>query len=145
MSVKRGKMSIVRQLLAVYLWLVAIAVAFQFMVSPLYPESVPGTDVWRVLDWFMMVAVVIAVLANFIRKRTADRGDETGVTREYLEANVMFYGTALLTLWFFYNWFDFLMVGTGQTDPNWNLWNIIDALLPLITGVTGCYVWRCKE
>ena len=133
---------------AAALWLLAVAVAFHFTVSPLYRDAVDIAQVWDVLDWFMSFGVIAAIVINYMRKRSLDsggNGDGT-ITRGYLEANLAFYASGLLTVWFFWNWFDSLALGaTPQGDLAMLMWTFIDPLVVLVSGITGCYLWRCGD
>ena len=67
------------------------------------------------------------------------------VTRGYLDANVAFYITTGVTILFLHNWFSFLATGDvslGDNHTAWVIWAVVDAVLPIILGVTGCRLWR---
>ena len=94
----------------------------------------------------MVVALAIALAANYTRKQDEGGGDPGGsVTRRYLEVNIAFYLTAAVTILFLHNWFSLLAEGTDGLDGNhqaWVIWAVVDTLLPLIVGITGCRLWR---
>ena len=128
-------MSILIRAAAAYLVLLAAAVAINFIVTPLYH---PGGDepftVWEILDWFMAFGMVIALAAGYVDKRRVD-GDGSADIRRYIEANVVFYGAVALFLLFFWNWFSLL---SPNNEPDGQFWAVIDALMPIVLGVTGC-------
>ena len=70
---------------------------------------------------------------NYLYKRDkADSDAGTAITRHYLEANVLFFLTAGLTIAFLYNWFSLLSHGNDYlygNAPAWNIWNVIDIVL----------------
>ncbi len=52
--------------------------------------------------------------------------------------------TAGVTILFLHNWFSLLAFGGDSLDGNhqaWVIWAAVDALLPLVLGVTGCRLW----
>ena len=139
-------MNVLRKLLAVLLIGVALLVAVHFVFNSFYRESLDTVEVWSVLDWPMALALVIALVVHFRRKRALDARAEQGLTREYVEVNVATYGTALVALWFFSNWFNFLNVGMeGESAGNLVMWVIVDALIVLVLSATASYLWRAGE
>ena len=88
-------MSILIRGAAAYLVLLAVVVAVNFIITPLYH---PGGDepfrVWEILNWFMAVGMVIALAGSYVEKRRAD-GDSSADLKRYLEANAVFYGQLL--------------------------------------------------
>ncbi len=137
-------MALMKKLIAMGLILVSIAVALHFMFTPFYPDSVDVSEIWDILDWFMAAAMAVTLIVHYLRKRVFDAKDANGsITREYLEVNVALYASIALTLWFFWNWFDNLTVGAGpQSDTNLINWMLIDPLLVIVFGVTGCHLLR---
>lgn len=131
------------KLLAVFLIGVALLVAVHFVFNSFYRETLDTVDVWSVLNWPIALAIAVALFANIQRKRALDRTSEEGITREYMEVNAALYATALLALWFFSNWFNFLSVGAdGESAANTVVWAIVDAMIVLVLGATGGYLWR---
>ena len=128
-------MSILIRATAAYLVLLAAAVAINFIITPLYH---PGGDepftVWEILNWFMAVGMVIALAASYVDKRRVD-GDGSADIRRYIGANVVFYAAVALFLLYFWNWFSLL---SPNNEPDGQFWVVIDALMPIVLGVTGC-------
>lgn len=136
-------MDVIRKLLAVFLSVVAFLVAVHFVFNSFYRDSLDAVDVWSVLDWPIALAIVIALVVHFRRKFALKREADQAVSREYVEANVAVYGTALVALWFFSNWFTFLNLGTeGESVANVVVWAFVDALIVLVLAATGHYLWR---
>ena len=135
------------KLLGVAFWLLATGVALHFVFSAFYDGLVDVTDVWWVIDWFMAVGTALALIIHYLRKRAADSQDSYGgISREYLEVNAMVYASVLLTLWFFWNWFDFLTGGGADQDTVRSIiWTLVDPLFVIVMGVTGCYLWRAAR
>jgi multisubunit Na+/H+ antiporter MnhB subunit len=139
-------MNALRQLIAVYLVGLAVVVAVNYMIVAVYHE--PGSEaypVWEVLNWFQAVAIVIALVVHSLRKRDLG-GDENGpVTRGYVGVNLAFYGSIILTLWFFANW---LATFYPHEPPmaaqaHMNMWPFINVLAVTVTGAAGMHLW-CK-
>ena len=139
-------MVLLRKLLAAFLIGVALLVAIHFVFNSFYRESFDTVDVWSVLDWPIALALVVVLVVNFQRKRTLSQSAEENVTREYVEVNSATYATALVALWFFSNWFNFLSLGAeGESAANLVVWAIVDALIVLVLSATGSYLWRAGE
>ena len=121
-------MSTASKLLAAAFWLLAAAVALHFMFTPFYDGAADPGQIWDILNWFMAVAVSGALVLHYLRKRTLDiQSDDGAVTRGYLEANLALYASVVLTVWFFWNWFDALTIGAGpQSDNRLLMWVFID-------------------
>jgi hypothetical protein len=140
-------MAVLKKLIAIGLIGLSVVMALHFILSPFYPDlskSLDAGEIWDILNWFMAAGVIALLVVHYLRKRALDeQGADGSVTREYLEANLALYGSILLALWFFWNWFDNLAVGAGvQSNTNLIYWALIDPLLIIAYGVTGCCLWR---
>ncbi len=139
-------MDALRKPVGAYLVLVAIAVALFFIVNPLLDDSIDVAGVWSVLDIFMVIALALGLLFAYLGKQRVDAqqsGD--GVSRAYLEANVIFFAVAAITILFLHNWFSLLAGGQDSLDGNhqvWVIWAAVDTAFPLVLGVLGCRLWR---
>jgi len=131
------------RLISAYLVLVAVAVAVQFVVFPLYAYDSDGDvmgsalDVWHALGWFMAAGLVL-MLVTTCREKCSYGGDTSGDLRPWLRSNVMFYGTVLLALAYVPAWFESSWVGNN----NWTIWHLIDTVLPVMFAVEGHRLWR---
>lgn len=138
-------MDILRMLVAVVLIFCSIAVSLQFVLGPLYSDiGQAELAVWYYLDILMAVSIAITLAVQLQRKRAADRIRGDVLNRERLEANVMFYLSLLVALWFFRNWFDFLSSNPigDQSTASLVIWLILDPLLVILVGLTGIRLWR---
>lgn len=136
-------MAVVKKLLAVFLIGTALVVAVHFVFNSFYREALDTVDVWAILDWPIGVATLIALVVNYQGKRAIDQDANAAVTREYVAAGVRLTASVLLALWFFSNWFNFLNAGAdGETVANQVVWVLVDALVVLVLGATGRYLWR---
>ncbi len=143
-------MEAIKKLVAVYLVGLAVAVAVYFIISGFLPDDFDSLSVWEILDILMVIALGFALLFNYDRKRR-EGGRDAGepVSRRYLEVNLLFYLTAGITILFLHNWFALLGMGAdnlGAPDATgnhqrWVIWAVVDVMLPITLGVTGCHMW----
>jgi len=134
-------MAALKRSLALILGLIAIAVLFQLLFSPFYPESVDINWTWNVLNWFIAFGVAVALIATYLRKRGLSADGGSG--REHIFANTAFYAAALLALWFFWNWFDDLTVGEeGQSQVRLIFWSFINPLFIILMGTVSARLWK---
>ena len=140
-------MDVLRMLLALVLVFCAIAVSLQFVLGPLYSDiGQAELAVWYYLDILMAFSIAATLLVQLQRKRAADRVRGDSLNRERFEANVMFYLSLLVALWFFRNWFDFLSSNPigDQSVATLVIWYILDPLLVILVGLTGIRLWRAS-
>ena len=126
----------------------ALVVAVHTVVEPLYYTSTaesPYSPAWGIIGWLMFVPLALGVAFGYGRKRAVESGGGDGpVTREFLAANVHFYGGLFLGIMFLLNWFAqitpaFTAIG-GDTASF--AWMILDAGLPLLWGSMGMCLLR---
>ena len=136
-----------KKLAGAYLIVVAVLVAVYFIINTVLAESFDFdvVSVWYVLDVLMLIGLIVALICNFVAKRDAKGPDPSeAVTRQYLEVNVLFYATVAVTILFLHNWLAFLALGSDSLDGNhqaWVIWAVVDTLLPITLGITGCHLW----
>ena len=87
----------------------------------------------------MAVGMVITVIASYVQKRRVDADGSSDVKR-YLEANAVFYLAVVVFLIFFWNWFSDL---SPNNAPDGQFWVVVDTLMPIVMGVTGCRMYAC--
>ena len=134
-------MDTIRRPLAVILGVITIAVAFHFIFSTFYPDSVDVGQVWDILDWFMAFAVLVTLVLAYMRKKnmTSDSMD----AKMYVRVNLVFYSALWLAIWFFWNWFDNLASGAElQDDIHLTLWAFIDPLFIIVVGRLSVRLWK---
>ena len=141
-------MNTLKRICGLFLVLIAVAVAVHTVVEPLYhtsSEGQPYSPFWDILNPLMAIAIMVGVLFGYLRKNAADsEGDSGTVTREFVAANVQFYGFLCVGIMFFWNWFilyspEFTAVGAETASL---VWILIDATLPLLTGAMGVFLLR---
>lgn len=127
-----------KRLIAVYLFGVGAMVAIHFLVTRFYDPAWEDASLaaWSVMNPLQVIAVALTVMVTFLRKQRmcAALSDQT-VTREYLEANILFYFSVPFLLALLWNWF-----GVQFADPAHSselLWIFLDVTLPVLLCVTG--------
>ena len=139
-------MVLLKRLAAIYLIAVALAVALNWLATPIYHDGSANYPIWEILNWFMAVSFPLMLLVNAWRRYDFSRRDrDRTVTREYLETNVALAASLVLNLWFFWNWFGALFPGAESeavalVHLEW--WAFINPLGALWHGFTGAYLWR---
>ena len=133
-------MSALRRLAAVYMLLVAAAVAVHFLAAQFYGPTLADTEVtlWRILDPLMVLGVVAVLVDAVARKRRL--AADSVVDREYLETNFIFYFSAMLLLLLLWNWFGFEWVKPRNDQAL--VWMLVDATLPLLLASSAVRMLR---
>ena len=94
--------------------------------------------IWSILDVFMAIGVIVSLMVGYHLKRVTEGSGGDGVSRACLEANVLLYLAAFLSMWFLWNWFDDLVAGdAGQSDLRLTFWGFIDPLYVLVACAAG--------
>ena len=140
-------MDILRKTIGVVLIVIGAVVAVHTIVEPLYhasSEASPYSQIWSIINPFMALAVVLGVILGYIRKRGVDHEGGSPVTREFLEANTLFYGFLFVGILFFWNWFNVRNPGFTGVGPDTIslVWGFVDAALPLLSGAMGLFLLR---
>ena len=136
-----------RKLAGAYLIGLAVVVAVYFIINRVLAESFDFDVVttWYVLDVLMLIGLVLGLVFNYAAKRDSKGpAASEAVTRQYLEVNVLFYSTVAVTILFLHNWLSFLALGSDSLDGNHQalvIWAVVDTLLPITLGITGCHLW----
>ena len=122
--------------------LVAVAVAINMVATPLYHQ---GGDfvVWATLNWFMAAAILISIIESATAvccSKTCCDGAKCSSSCS--SACALFCASVVVGLLFFNAWFTGLM-SSEPAEGIWMLqWNLIDAVLPVVAGITGVRLWR---
>ena len=99
-----------RRIIGVFHILVSLVVAVQFIAWRLYDSG----DVWAIVDYVTLVAILLAFYFNWERKRRSDASGDGSINREYLESNVMYFATMVLAALFLFNWLNLLVNGASE-------------------------------
>ena len=137
-------MDMVKRLVGAALIAIAFVVGLNLILTPVYHDGGPTYPVWQVINWFMAVAVPIALVVSAMRKRAVTGDGTNAVTREYLAASVTFYGAIALVILFYWGWlWTFWPENeTGlaaQSHINHFPW--VDVLFTWVVGNTGFHLW----
>ena len=133
-----------RRIIGALLILVSIVVAVQFIAWRLYDSG----DVWAIVNYISLVAIALAFYFNLERKRKNETSGESGVTREYIESNVLYFSTMVLAALFLFNWLNVLVNGAtevGEEVMHDIVWVVVDILIILVAGATGGYLLTGKS
>ena len=132
-----------KYLLGLYQAIVAVAVFVFFSFSHVYrlviPVEIGAVTIWWWLDILMLIGLLMALVVSFQRKRALDQSESDGrLTREYFEANLLFWATIVAILWFIRSWVAFVL----HLENNFAWWTEIDTLVILVLYPTGSYLMR---
>ena len=131
-------MDILKRVIGIFLIVAGIAVAGHLIVEPLYhtsTEAEPSSPLWQVFHPVVIAAIVFTLIFSYARKRDVEQGwDGSVVSREFLSANVSFYGSLVVGILYFWNWFNdlspaFTAIGGDVITITWTIVGV--ALLPL--------------
>lgn len=135
-------MAIVKQALALYLVLTALAVAVLLMITGLIHDGSEDYPLWEIMNRFMAAGVVVCLVTNFLHKRRQDAGEASSSD---LGVSLVFYGAIVLTMLFFWEWFWTLNPGseTGEAVTSHMVYfPLMDSLYVVISLTTGRDLWR---
>ena len=136
-------MDLVKRILAVFLVVTGIAAAALLIITPLTHDGSPDYPMWRILNWFMAAAVLIVLVVAFLRKHVRE-ADELIVV-EYLRLNLVYYGSIVLTMLFFWEWFWTLNPDSETGDAVTShivYFPIMDALFVVLSLSVGRRLWK---
>ena len=117
-----------------------LAVAAQFLASEIYDGDAVG-QVWDILNYFMAIGVIAALVFSYLRSREADRSDTT----EWIASSVMFIAAAALFLLYFEQWFAWTVfkdAGDELGEARSMGWIVIDVMFPIVNIIVGSYLLR---
>lgn len=138
----------IQRISGLFLLVLAVVIAIHTVAEPLYhtsTEAQPNSPFWTVLNPVMAAAIILGFAFSYIRKSDIDDDDADGtVTREFLAANLQFYGFLFVGILFLWNWFGLLNPAFTATEGGTVslVWIIVDAALSLLAGSIGAYLWQ---
>ena len=139
-------MGLVKRLAAAYLVVTAVAVVFNLILTPVYHDGSPDYPTWRILNWFMAVAVLVALVVSHLRRRAL--GSREVSTLEYVRSSVTYYGAIVLTMLFFWEWFWTLNPDSETGDAVTShiiYFPIVDALFVVVALAIGRHLWTDSD
>ena len=140
-------MQLVRKIIAAYLVIVGLAVFLNLMATPLYHDGSDDYQIWKILNWFMAVAVIIVLVVGCLRKRALDNMDDVSVI-DHLRGSFVFYSAIVLTMLFFWEWFWTLNPDseTGEAVTSHMIYfPAVDSLLTVLAIVVGRRMWSAGD
>lgn len=120
--------------------ILGLAVAVQFLASEIYDGDAVG-QVWDILNYFMAVGVIAALVFSYLRSREADRSDMS----EWIASSVMLIASAALFLLYFEQWFAWTVfkdAGDELGESRSLVWIMIDVMFPIVNIIVGSYLLR---
>ena len=129
----------IKRIIGALLIVFSIVIAVQFIAWRLYDSG----EVWKYVNYVSLVAIALAFYFNWQRKYKQEASGETGVTREYIESNVLYFATMILAALFLFNWLNLLVNGAkdvGEEVMHDVVWVVVDIMLIVVSGATGGYV-----
>ena len=127
------------RLLSLFLLLMAAAVGVNYVITVLYDDGSTGFPIWSIFNWPMAAGVVIAFAASASHWRQQRRvGVDSPGVKAWLQANMRFYASLILLLWFMHAWFDDLFAD----DPSGGLWRYVNVLFVAVALSAGLRLWR---
>ncbi len=130
------------RIIPVFLFVMAIAVAANLILTPVYHDGSDNYAIWKIMNWPMAVGVAIVMIVSFIRHRAAKRMDPDSMAS--LRGSLVFYGAIVLTMLFYWNW-----IWTLNPDSETGLavnshmihFPLTDALFTVLGLSTAKYLW----
>ena len=139
-------MAILHKVLAVYLFVVGFCAWGLLIATPLYHDGSPEYPHWQILNYFMAAGVLIMLIKGFLMRRDRD-AQEGGSTDsiEHLRVSIAFYGTIVLAMLFYWEWFWTLNPESETGDAVTShliYFPIVDALFVVLCLLIGRRLWQ---
>ena len=131
----------IKRIIGALLILVSIVIAVQFIAWRLYDSGA----VWEIVNYVSLVSIAVAFYFNLNRKLKNEANGDGGVDREYIESNVLYFGTMVLAALFLFNWLNVLVNGAtevGEEVMHDVVWVVVDIMLIVLMGATGGYLLK---
>ena len=133
---------IIRRISAAFLVIAAAAAFFNLILTPVYHDGSAEYPTWKILNYFMALATLLALRVGLDRRRALGDGASTV---EYLGASFAFYGAIVLTMLFFWEWFWTLNPDSETGDAVTShlvYFPIVDALFVVVALSSGRHLWN---
>lgn len=131
----------IRRIIGALLILFSIVIAVQFIAWRLYDSGL----VWEIVNYISLVSIAVAFYFNLERKRKNETSGDGSVDREYIESNVLYFGTMVLAALFLFNWLNLLVNGAkdvGEEVMHDVVWVVVDIMLIVLMGATGGHLLK---
>lgn len=136
-------MDLLKRITAIYLALTALAVFFNFILTPLYHDGSPDYPIWEWINYFMAAGVILALVTSFVRKWASD--DPYTSDADLMWTNVVLYASIVLAMLFFwqYLWLQYPENETGDAALSHTIYfPLVDALYAIVSLDSARYLWR---
>ncbi len=132
--------------LSAYLVVVGFLAWALLIATPLYHDGSPEYPHWQILNYFMAAAVLIMLIKGFLMRRGHRRQDGGCPDMlEHLRVSVAFYGTIVLSMLFYWEWFWTLNPESETGDAVTShliYFPIVDALFVVLCLLIGRRFWQ---
>lgn len=105
---------ILTRLFGAYLLLTAIAVALLFIITPLIHDGSPEYPYWTIMNYFMALGAPLMLVLTFLYRWQLDPESTDNYTCAIV--NGLFYGSVVLVMLFFWEYFWLLDTSTETGD-----------------------------
>ena len=105
---------ILTRLFGAYLLLTAIAVALLLMITPLIHDGSPEYPNWTIMNYFMALGVILMVVLTFLYRWRLNPEQTDNYTCAI--ANGLFYGSVVLMMLFYWQYFWLLDTSSETGD-----------------------------
>ena len=105
---------IVTRVFGAYLLLTAIAVGVLLMITPLIHDGSPEYPNWTIMNYFMALGVILMVVLTFLYRWRLDPEQTDNYTCAI--ANGLFYGSVVLMMLFYWQYFWLLDTSSETGD-----------------------------
>ncbi len=136
-------MEMLKRLLAVLLVATAVAVVVNLILTPVYHDGSPDYPVWEVINWFMAASTLVALVVSFMRRRELGSGEPA--TLESVGVTVLYYGSIVLTMLFFWGWIWTLNPDSETGDAVTShliYFPLVDSLFVVVALAVGRHLWN---
>ncbi len=133
-------MDLVRRAFGYIHIILGLAVAVQFLASEIYGGDAVG-QVWDILNYFMAIGAIAALVFSYLRVRDADGSD----IKEWVASSAMLIASAALFLLYFEQWFAWTVfkdAGDELGEARSLGWIVIDVMFPIVNIIVGSYLLR---
>jgi hypothetical protein len=138
-------MALLHKLLAVYLFVVGFLAWGLLIATPLYHDGSPEYPHWQLLNYFMAAGVLIVLVKGFLMRRVhAHAVGECTNMLEHLRVSMAFYGSIVLSMLFYWEWFWTLNPESETGDAVTShliYFPMVDALFVVICLLVGRRFW----
>ena len=135
-----------KRFIGVVLILIAVIVALQTILEPIYHTSTadsPYSSTWDYVNPLSAISILLGLIFGYARMRGVS---ENSSTKEFIAANTLFYGFIFAAIIFFWSWFGIMKVAQEFTaigaDTRSLVWILFDAILPPLNIAMGIHLLR---